>query len=143
MSLGLDTNSIAKIYDLLDADGSGSVDLDEFVTGCIAFRGEAKAVDINILQAEHTVMLSKIDIIQNTLDTFEGILKSIDLTTPTHSLSAPLKSVDLGLLTKLDRIENFLSSRMLNAKPISITLSDRQLTSKVDKVELAGDPFDV
>merc|ERR1719440_1971629 len=40
------------LFKLLDADGGGTVDADEFVTGCIRMRGGARAAHIEKLQYE-------------------------------------------------------------------------------------------
>lgn len=61
MSLDLDSGSVGKIFDIIDEDGSGTVELDEFVLGCMSYRGTAKAVDICILQHENTLLMQKLD----------------------------------------------------------------------------------
>jgi len=38
-----------SLFDLLDVDGSGSVDADEIVNGCLRLRGPAKSLDISLL----------------------------------------------------------------------------------------------
>lgn len=48
-SLQIPARDAVMLFELLDADGSGTVDLDEFVTGCITLRGEAKAVHMEKL----------------------------------------------------------------------------------------------
>merc|ERR1712061_293804 len=50
ISLDLDSMRVCKIFDFVDIHGTGEVDLDEFVHGCMTYRGNAKAVDISILQ---------------------------------------------------------------------------------------------
>merc|ERR1711974_360226 len=52
MSLDIDMSSVGKIWDILDEDRSGNIELREFIDGCMHFRGNAKAVDIFLLQTE-------------------------------------------------------------------------------------------
>jgi len=45
-SLEIDSRDALAIFEMLDADHNGSVDLNEFITGCITLRGGAKAVQL-------------------------------------------------------------------------------------------------
>lgn len=47
--LGLDVSQIRTLFKLLDADRTGEVDLEEFVSGCLRLRGGAKNLDLAIL----------------------------------------------------------------------------------------------
>lgn len=51
-SLGVDVDQVKKLFTLLDADGSGNVDSEEFMYGCLKLKGEAKSLDIAILHSE-------------------------------------------------------------------------------------------
>jgi len=44
------------LFKLLDRDGSGRVDIDEFCDGCIRLKGEARSFDINCMLYENRVM---------------------------------------------------------------------------------------
>lgn len=61
ISLDLDSMSVCKIFEILDTSQLGVVDLDEFVQGCMTYRGNAKAVDISILQSENTLLMERIE----------------------------------------------------------------------------------
>jgi len=50
-SLDIELHDAFTLFEMLDADGTGDVDLDEFVTGCITLRGGAKAVQIEKVQS--------------------------------------------------------------------------------------------
>jgi len=52
-ALGLDTCEVEGLFKLLDVDGSGFVDLDEFVMGLLRLKGMAKTVDVATLMFEH------------------------------------------------------------------------------------------
>jgi len=60
LSLDLDMSSVAKVYDLIDADGSGDIELAEFVEACVNYRGNAKAVDFCILQRQFEKMAQQL-----------------------------------------------------------------------------------
>lgn len=51
-SLGVDVDQVSKLFKLLDSDGSGNIDSEEFMFGCLKLRGEAKSLDIAILHSE-------------------------------------------------------------------------------------------
>ena len=42
-SLGLDVDDAWGFFKLLDSDGGGSVEIEEFFLGCLRFRGQARA----------------------------------------------------------------------------------------------------
>ncbi|CAE7665586.1 Scn10a [Symbiodinium pilosum] len=48
-TLGLDVEDAWSFFKLLDRDGGGSVEIEEFLKGCLRFRGQAKAIDIGQL----------------------------------------------------------------------------------------------
>jgi len=48
-TLGLDVEDAWSFFKLLDQDGGGSVEVEEFLRGCLRFRGTAKAIDIGQL----------------------------------------------------------------------------------------------
>ncbi|CAE7434911.1 SCN11A [Symbiodinium natans] len=48
-TLGLDVEDAWSFFKLLDQDGGGSVEIEEFLKGCLRFRGQAKAIDIGQL----------------------------------------------------------------------------------------------
>merc|ERR1712012_457571 len=48
-SLGVSTNDTHMLFRLMDLNGSGNVDIDEFCTGCLRLQGEAKAVETHTL----------------------------------------------------------------------------------------------
>eukprot|EP00928_Gymnodinium_smaydae_P010136 TRINITY_DN13805_c3_g1_i1.p1 TRINITY_DN13805_c3_g1~~TRINITY_DN13805_c3_g1_i1.p1 ORF type:complete len:581 (+),score=75.77 TRINITY_DN13805_c3_g1_i1:48-1790(+) len=45
-SLDIETDMAWEIFRLLDVDEEGTIDIDEFVTGCLRLRGSAKALDV-------------------------------------------------------------------------------------------------
>merc|ERR1719174_1613416 len=61
MALELDMTSVVKIFDLLDNDATGELELVEFVEGCIKLRGNAKMVDFAALQLDQSKMNDKLD----------------------------------------------------------------------------------
>jgi len=49
MSFDIDVSCAEKIFNLIDTDQTGEVDLEEFVIGCLNYRGHAKSVDMTIM----------------------------------------------------------------------------------------------
>merc|ERR1712013_668405 len=50
--LGVDVDQVNKIFNLLDHDKSGSIDRTEFMFGCLRLKGEAKSLDLAVLNCE-------------------------------------------------------------------------------------------
>eukprot|EP00931_Biecheleriopsis_adriatica_P086846 TRINITY_DN61415_c0_g1_i1.p1 TRINITY_DN61415_c0_g1~~TRINITY_DN61415_c0_g1_i1.p1 ORF type:complete len:564 (+),score=108.13 TRINITY_DN61415_c0_g1_i1:90-1781(+) len=50
-SLDIEVHDALTLFEMLDQDRSGQVDLDEFITGCITLRGNAKAVQIEKIKS--------------------------------------------------------------------------------------------
>jgi len=59
-AIDLDPSEAMGIFSLLDADGSGSVDREEIVHGCLRLRGSAKALELGLLAHETNRMNERI-----------------------------------------------------------------------------------
>merc|ERR1712061_272340 len=57
--LQIDCTDVWTLFRLLDADGSGEIDLNEFMEGCIKLKGAAQRLDIKALIAENQRVLQK------------------------------------------------------------------------------------
>jgi len=57
--IDIDVSEAKGLFKLLDLDESGSLDVEEFVSGCIRLRGQAKALDIAVLIHEVRRMACK------------------------------------------------------------------------------------
>jgi len=51
-AIDLNVFKVAKLFQLMDKDGSGDIDKKEFTQGCARLRGDAKELDVAILQLE-------------------------------------------------------------------------------------------
>merc|ERR1712014_40692 len=49
-SMKLDVTEARVLFQLFDYDQSGSIDIEEFILGCDKLKGEAKSMDMAILQ---------------------------------------------------------------------------------------------
>merc|ERR1712228_905693 len=45
-ALGLDPNDTERLFSLIDDDGSGDVDVNEFLDGCLRLKGQARSIDV-------------------------------------------------------------------------------------------------
>merc|ERR1711920_266120 len=48
-TLDLDIRKAHVLFDLLDTDKNGEVGIDEFLDGCLRLKGQAKALDLNLV----------------------------------------------------------------------------------------------
>jgi hypothetical protein len=60
-AIGIDHSEAKGLFTLLDDDGSGSVSIEEFVTGFLRLKGGAKAVDMVTLMYENRKIFKKIN----------------------------------------------------------------------------------
>merc|ERR1712060_948924 len=52
MAIDVDLREAKTVFRLIDVDGSGSLDLEEFMNGCLRLRGPARALDLTMLLNE-------------------------------------------------------------------------------------------
>eukprot|EP00746_Dinoflagellata_sp_MGD_P142483 gnl/MRDRNA2_/MRDRNA2_75441_c0_seq1.p1 gnl/MRDRNA2_/MRDRNA2_75441_c0~~gnl/MRDRNA2_/MRDRNA2_75441_c0_seq1.p1 ORF type:complete len:620 (+),score=98.36 gnl/MRDRNA2_/MRDRNA2_75441_c0_seq1:213-1862(+) len=88
LDLDIEMISAKKVFHLLDFDGSGYVDIDEFVGGCTRLRGQAKAIDIAMLQSRSNKMCKFLNNLQENLNKLHLGLASMEqrllTTAPRH-----------------------------------------------------------
>lgn len=58
-SLELDASAARGLFKLLDQDGTGHIDIDEFMMGCMRLKGQAKSIDIATLMYENKRLVGK------------------------------------------------------------------------------------
>jgi len=59
-AIDVDPSEAKGLFRLLDLDGSGFIDAEEFLSGCLRLRGPAKALDLALLMHEVRRMVSRI-----------------------------------------------------------------------------------
>merc|ERR1719510_537153 len=85
-SLGICVTDAWTLLKLIDKDKSGSVDLEEFIHGCMALQGEAKAVHIATLVYDQQELMVALDgFMREVSQHLEQLLHSQGLQ-PRHSL---------------------------------------------------------
>jgi len=60
-AMGIDSSEASGLFRLLDDDGSGCVDIEEFITGFLRLKGQAKAVDMVMLLYENRKISKKLN----------------------------------------------------------------------------------
>lgn len=56
-ALGISSADVWVLFQLLDLDGGGAIDIDEFCKGCLQLKGEARSFDINCMIRESRAMV--------------------------------------------------------------------------------------
>merc|ERR1719161_1462196 len=59
--IDLPVQDAKELYNILDADGSGSLSIDEFIGGCLRLKGHAKSKDLLAVQMSVECLAEKID----------------------------------------------------------------------------------
>eukprot|EP00931_Biecheleriopsis_adriatica_P069552 TRINITY_DN43384_c0_g1_i1.p1 TRINITY_DN43384_c0_g1~~TRINITY_DN43384_c0_g1_i1.p1 ORF type:complete len:271 (-),score=45.91 TRINITY_DN43384_c0_g1_i1:5-817(-) len=89
-SIDISTADAWTLFKLIDADENGNVDIDEFVTGSLSLRGNAKAMQVAMMRVESGKHGRKIDKLfaraNNLEDAVSGLVQRVD--TFLHMLQA-------------------------------------------------------
>mmetsp|Transcript_65243 Transcript_65243/g.180970 ORF Transcript_65243/g.180970 Transcript_65243/m.180970 type:complete len:571 (+) Transcript_65243:59-1771(+) len=73
-SLEITVDDAWNLFRLLDDNESNSIDLEEFVTGCLRLRGSARSIDIHMLMYESKWTMRKLS---EVLGVFNGLVDSL------------------------------------------------------------------
>merc|ERR1712048_1419374 len=66
-ALGIEASEASGLFNLLDMNESGEVDIGEFILGCLRLKGEARSVDVATLMYENRRMIGKVQRFTDTL----------------------------------------------------------------------------
>eukprot|EP00927_Polykrikos_kofoidii_P042166 TRINITY_DN3601_c0_g2_i1.p1 TRINITY_DN3601_c0_g2~~TRINITY_DN3601_c0_g2_i1.p1 ORF type:complete len:828 (-),score=150.70 TRINITY_DN3601_c0_g2_i1:216-2624(-) len=81
-AIDVDISEAKGLFKLIDADGSGSIDAVEFISGCMRLRGPAKALEMTLLLHEmnrmHEWLADKLVRIEMQVNNSNSMLNSID-----------------------------------------------------------------
>jgi len=67
-TLNFDVKCLAGVFDILDTDASGEVEIIKFAQGCMQYRGMAKNIDIAVLRKDVRTFAGRISSLQNLLE---------------------------------------------------------------------------
>mmetsp|Transcript_49401 Transcript_49401/g.152375 ORF Transcript_49401/g.152375 Transcript_49401/m.152375 type:complete len:423 (+) Transcript_49401:578-1846(+) len=104
-SLGVHIDKAFQLFRLLDLDGSKSVNIQEFVMGCMRLQGSAKNVDVATLMYENKRMMQKwvifMDFVEEQFTNINDIMRGKLAPRTTQEMSESLS------MTRLDRSGSF------------------------------------
>eukprot|EP00929_Paragymnodinium_shiwhaense_P118103 TRINITY_DN897_c0_g2_i1.p1 TRINITY_DN897_c0_g2~~TRINITY_DN897_c0_g2_i1.p1 ORF type:complete len:629 (-),score=92.04 TRINITY_DN897_c0_g2_i1:624-2366(-) len=83
--LELDATDAWVLFQLLDEDGSGTIEVEEFVDGCLRLKGTARSIDLARLSKEFKLTTRQL---QSDLMELQGQLKDVSKALDKRSLSA-------------------------------------------------------
>merc|ERR1712100_247907 len=73
VAVDLDRSEAKGLFHLLDMDGNGFIDVNEFLSGCLRLRGPAKSLDMQLLLRENRRALQKVlGKLTDVFDTLSG-----------------------------------------------------------------------
>merc|ERR1712084_213103 len=91
-ALELDTSDAWSLFKLIDADGGGNIDIDEFIKGCESLRGGAKMIDLANLRFDVRSMAKRQQrFMHHVEEQFELI------TGQAGAISSSMKTIRLGI----------------------------------------------
>eukprot|EP00434_Breviolum_minutum_P032125 symbB.v1.2.028412.t1/scaffold2968.1/size66330/2 len=76
-SMGIATQDVMTLFQIIDSDGSGSIDVDEFVTGCMRLHGPAKSLDVAKMGFENEITKVAIKDVEETLQVMKEQLSTL------------------------------------------------------------------
>jgi len=65
-ALDMDVSQAHNLFEMLDADSSNSVNVDEFIEGCVRLRGAAKSVDVSMILMQCKKVSGQLEAFQKT-----------------------------------------------------------------------------
>jgi len=60
-SLEIDHTHARHLFDLLDEDGTGELDIEELIEGCLRLKGTAKSVDVALILHKHELLRRRLE----------------------------------------------------------------------------------
>merc|ERR1711933_291595 len=73
-TLGIDLSDAWSLFKMLDSDGGGTIDVEEFVSGCLNLKGSAKAV--HIAKMEHDSRMMR-QLLENFIESVDANLEAL------------------------------------------------------------------
>merc|ERR1712039_77747 len=116
--LDIDAAEAQGLFDLLDADLSGDVSIEEFVNGCLRLKGEATAVDVVTLIHEQKKSAMRLNAIKEATDAgLTGLTLRLDsLCTKFEDVHAQVSS-GFDQLGRLDKqLQNYAEIAAMNSR---------------------------
>eukprot|EP00931_Biecheleriopsis_adriatica_P009900 TRINITY_DN11099_c0_g1_i1.p1 TRINITY_DN11099_c0_g1~~TRINITY_DN11099_c0_g1_i1.p1 ORF type:complete len:607 (-),score=111.94 TRINITY_DN11099_c0_g1_i1:125-1945(-) len=75
-ALEIESRDAITLFELLDQDDNGDVDLDEFITGCICLRGNAKAVHMEKITSQCKKLQSRLSTLEEKIDGIKSLAEA-------------------------------------------------------------------
>lgn len=97
-----------QLFHLLDIEQDGSVDFEEFLSGCLRLRGLAKAMDVLIVMQEFRAFARKMTVAMMKVQSGVDKLKTLRLSQETQSRQDGVTHAHLQLLHKVQVDVNYL-----------------------------------
>ncbi|CAE6932190.1 CBF5 [Symbiodinium natans] len=94
-SMDISTKDIWTLFMLIDADESGEISIDEFVSGCMQLQGPAKSIQLARVRHENNLMRRDI---RNVLDEVKAVKKSLRSAEPKRKSKASDEDANLATL---------------------------------------------
>jgi len=101
-ALDLEATQVEGLFKLLDTDAEGTVDIDEFVMGCLRLKGSAKTVDVATIMYDQKIMESKLlrvlHYIQSHCSSIESCVNQMKAK---HAMSSSFGANSQGVIASL------------------------------------------
>mmetsp|Transcript_5059 Transcript_5059/g.9064 ORF Transcript_5059/g.9064 Transcript_5059/m.9064 type:complete len:581 (+) Transcript_5059:80-1822(+) len=130
-TLEIETRDALALFELLDPDGKGEIDLDEFIFGCITLRGGAKAVHMERISNMNVRLMSALESVEDKLKSML-LVERKKQSEDAHSRDMNLRVINAldGMSLRLASKDDGLSQRMaetlaaIECKLMSVSVGD-------------------
>merc|ERR1712032_1129774 len=76
--LGLPITGAAKLFAVIDGDGSRTLTITEFINGCKKLKGTAQSKDLLVIQAQADILTTKMEGLARSLEDSERMMSILD-----------------------------------------------------------------
>jgi hypothetical protein len=137
-AIDVDPSEAKGLFRLLDLDGSGFIDAEEFLSGCLRLRGPAKALDLALLMHEVRRMVSRIQEQKKLLQKQLSRLRvgSLDISTQSESDRLSLISPTAAFDQRMAALTNTIARG--DSEPISLGRSADRVVPTQDGTSTAS-----
>eukprot|EP00927_Polykrikos_kofoidii_P009502 TRINITY_DN1395_c1_g1_i4.p1 TRINITY_DN1395_c1_g1~~TRINITY_DN1395_c1_g1_i4.p1 ORF type:complete len:709 (-),score=81.97 TRINITY_DN1395_c1_g1_i4:10-2136(-) len=135
--LDIDTSDTYALFKLLDDDGSGAIDAEEFVDGCLRLQGVARSIDLAKVRHEHKAIFKKLAThLANADKRSRSAMKAMDsnLKALQRQVSTILSLIAIVLRKQQDAVE-VGSSDVLKKSPSQLLPSVPGSSPRIDSAD--------
>lgn len=134
-AIDIDMSEAEGLFRLLDINGSGAIDIEEFLNGCIRFRGPAKALDLCLLLQMSSRTLDRVQVV---IDEFLKVDARLQMVERGHKKGSAVEVQPLqASLNELQHMSMQISHTLSSVVQVLKNAERRKHASRLKNAEVA------